>query len=247
MSRLRWNDDARFVGRDSPDSTPMHYVPESPAEFLQENVSNGGLDSAQRSFHYRSAPIYLLTVIVGGLLGADLLIGLIGVETWAPYRLLFGFRLALLAAVLGGARILYQTLEGLFEGKVGADLALTLAALAAIALGEHTTAALVVFIALCGESIEGYTVDRARRAIRRIFDLQPQTARVLRDNREIEVPIDDVAVGDTVVLRPGERIPVDGRVLSGTSSIDESALTGESLPVDKADDSGHRARGGGES
>jgi len=218
----------------------MHYVPESPAEFLQETEAGARRDFAERSFHYRSAPIYLLTAMVGGLLAADLLIGFVGDQSpWVAARglegrTLFGFRLALLAAVFGGARILYQTLEGLFERKIGADLALTIAALAAIALGEHTTAALVVFIALCGESIEGYTVDRARRAIRRIFDLQPKTARVLRDNRETEVPIEDVAVGETVVIRPGERIPVDGCVTSGNSTVDESALTGESLPVDKA-------------
>ena len=133
----------------------------------------------------------------------------------------------------GGARILYQTLENLFEGRIGADLALTLAALAAIVLGEHETAALVVFVALCGESIEGYTIDRAQREIRRIFDLCPRIAHIVRDDREQDVSLDDVNVGDTVVIRPGERIPVDGRVLQGVSAVDQSALTGESVPVDK--------------
>ena len=189
-----------------------------------------------RSFHYRSAPVYLLTAAVAILFGADILIGLLeeaGVSGWSQYQQLAGFRLALLAAVLGGARILYRTLEGLFDGKVGADLALTIACLAAIVLGEHSTAALVVFIALCGESIEGYTVDRAQKAIRSVFNLCPPTARVLIDGRETEVPIAEVEVGRTVVVRPGERIPVDGSVSSGDSSVDESALTGESLPVEK--------------
>lgn len=189
-----------------------------------------------RSFHYRSAPVYLLTAAVAILFGADILIGLLekaGVSGWSQYQQLAGFRLALLAAVLGGARILYRTLEGLFDGKVGADLALTIACLAAIVLGEHSTAALVVFIALCGESIEGYTVDRAQKAIRSVFNLCPPTARVLIDGRETEVPIAELEVGQTVVVRPGERIPVDGSVSSGDSSVDESALTGESLPVEK--------------
>jgi Cu+-exporting ATPase len=146
---------------------------------------------------------------------------------------LFGFRLALWAAVLGGARILYQTLDSLLSGKIGADLALTIACLAAIVLGEHTTAALVVFIALCGESIEGYTVDRAQRAIRRIFQLCPRTARVLVGDDEQEVPLEQVVPSDTVIVRPGERIPVDGVVAAGQSAVDQSALTGESVPVDK--------------
>ena len=198
----------------------------------------GGSDrDIGRSFHYRSAPVYLLTTIVGLLFGADLLIGLLssaGVTGWNSWQSIAGFRLALLAAVLGGARILYQTLENLFDGRIGADLALTIACLAAIVLGEHTTAALVVFIALCGESIEGYTVDRAQRAIRSVFNLCPPTARILIDDREEEVAAADVEPGQIVVVRPGERIPVDGTVSTGSSSIDESALTGESLPVEKS-------------
>lgn len=211
----------------------MHYVPESAREFMPDDPLRRGDSADPPGFHYRSAPIYLLTAVVGILLAADLTLGLIDAPAWTAWRELFGFRLALLAAVIGGARILYQTLEGLFEGRIGADLALTIAALAAIVLGEHTTAALVVFIALCGESIEGYTVDRAQRAIRSIFNLCPPIAHVLRAGQEQDVPIQEVAVGEQVIIRPGERIPVDGHVVDGGSSVDESALTGESLPVDK--------------
>ena len=225
----------------------MHYAPESPREFLPEAGSNSG--SRVENFHYRSAPIYLLTAAVGLLLLADVALGIVwGTPGTSPTvapnadwqskllatQSLFGFRLALLAAVLGGARILYQTLDGLLSGRVGADLALTIACLAAIVLGEHTTAALVVFVALCGESIEGYTVDRAQRAIRRIFQLCPRTARVLVGDDEQEVPLEQVIVGDSVVVRPGERIPVDGLVAAGQSAVDQSALTGESIPADKA-------------
>jgi P-type Cu+ transporter len=212
----------------------MHYVPESAQDFLtDEGPARNVPAQADFSFHYRSAPLYLLTLAVGILLAADLVVGFINDPIWAAYREPLGFRLALLAAVLGGARILYRTLEGLFEGRVGADLALTIATLAAVVLGEQMTAALVVFIALCGESIEGYTLDRAQSAIRRIFQLRPSMAHVLRGEREVDLPINDVRVGDTVVVRPGERIPVDGIVSEGSSSVDQSALTGESLPIDK--------------
>ncbi len=149
----------------------MHYAPESPRELLPDAGSHSG--SRVENFHYRSAPIYLLTAVVGVLLLADVLLGIVWslppsepgttfvlspADWWSQLlvkQTLFGFRLALLAAVLGGARILYQTLDGLLSGRIGADLALTIACLAAIVLGEQTTAALVVFIALCGESIEG--------------------------------------------------------------------------------------------
>ncbi len=228
----------------------MHYAPESPREFLPEAGANSAGDRAAENFHYRSAPIYLLTAAVGALLLADVALGLVwgtasgttppvpaNADWWSMLlvtRTLFSFRLALLAAVLGGARILYQTLDGLLSGRVGADLALTIACLAAIVLGQSETAALVVFVALCGESIEGYTVDRAQRAIRRIFQLCPRTARVLVGDDEQEIPIEQVVVLDSVVVRPGERIPVDGTVASGQSAVDQSALTGESVPVDKA-------------
>ena len=215
----------------------MHYCPESCREFLDETPMGGSAADAGRSFHYRSAPIYLLTLIVGLLFAADLVISFLeetGVSTWSEYQTLGGFRLALLAAVLGGARILYQTLENLFDGKVGADLALTIACLAAIVLGEHSTAALVVFIALCGESIEGFTVDRAQRAIRAVFNICTPIAHLVEDGHETEVAVADVCVGQVVVVRPGERIPVDGVVRSGASAVDQSALTGESLPLEKA-------------
>ena len=216
----------------------MHYVPESAHDFLpDEGAMRRRSADREWSFHYRSAPLYLLTLAVGALLGADLLVGVVNDPRWFAYREPFGFRLALLAAVLGGARILYHTLEGLFEGQIGADLALTVAALAAIILGEQMTAALVVFIALCGESIEGYTLDRAQSAIRRIFQLRPSIAHVVRKGREIDVPIDEVSVGETVTIRPGERIPVDGVVTEGTSTVDQRPLTGESMPLDKTVDS----------
>lgn len=215
----------------------MHYCPESCREFLDETPIGGSAADAGRGFHYRSAPIYLLTLVVGVLFATDLGISFLnetGISTWSDYQTLMGYRLALLAAVLGGARILYQTLENLFDGKVGADLALTIACLAAIVLGEHSTAALVVFIALCGESIEGFTVDRAQRAIRGVFNLCPPTARIIDDGREEEVAVSEVSVGQVVLVRPGERIPVDGLVRSGSSAVDQSALTGESLPLEKA-------------
>jgi Cu+-exporting ATPase len=213
----------------------MHYVPESSRALLEGDdlLENAGLPE-QPGFHYASAPVYLLTLLVGALLLGDFVIGAAENPDWLAYRSFAGFRLALLAAVLGGARILYHTLEGFFLGRIGADLALTIACLAAILLGEHTVAALVVFIALVGESIEGYTVDRATRAIRGIFSLCPRLAHVLRDGREQDLPVTELAPGDEVVVRPGERIPADGRVHSGASAVDESALTGESLPVEKS-------------
>ena len=212
----------------------MHYLSETSRRTLEEGAGGPGTGAElEQSHHWQSAPLYCLTLLVGGLLLADTLLTAVGTPEWLAWRSPGGFRLALLAAVLGGARIVYQTLDGLFQGRIGADLALSIACLAAILLGEHTVAALVVFIALVGESLEGYTVDRAFQAIRKAFDLYPRLAHRLRDGREEDIPLAELQRDDLVVVRPGERIPADGIIREGTTSIDQGPLTGESLPVER--------------
>ena len=95
-------------------------------------------------------------------------------------------------------------------------------------------AAVIIALILLGRMLEARARGRASEAIRRLMDLQPPTARLLRNGAEIEVPVEEVRTGDLVVVRPGERIPVDGNVTEGDSAVDESMLTGESLPVEKA-------------
>jgi Cu+-exporting ATPase len=100
------------------------------------------------------------------------------------------------------------------------------------------TAAIIITLILIGRLLETRTKEKASDAVRKLFDLQPKMAKVLRlrergDTEEIEIPIEQVQEGDTMVIRPGERIPTDGIVIEGGSSIDESAITGESIPIDK--------------
>lgn len=218
----------------------MHYIPESTCEMLRGDPTATG-SPTRSSFHYQSAPLYVLTACVAALLIADWLlttgsstsIGSLRIPASWP-KTLFGYRFALLAAILGGTRIFYHALDGLVSGRFGADLALTIACFAAIVLGEHQTAGLVVLISLVGESLEGYTVDRARWAVRQTYALQPAIAHLTLDGRERDVPIGELRVGDFVVVRPGERVPADGKVVSGQSAVDQSAFTGESQPVDKS-------------
>ena len=95
------------------------------------------------------------------------------------------------------------------------------------------TAALIIGLILMGRYLEARARGRASEAIRRLLSLQPDTARVLRDGKEVEIPAAEVGVDDLVAVRPGEKIPVDGEVVEGWSAVDESMLTGESMPVDK--------------
>ncbi len=94
------------------------------------------------------------------------------------------------------------------------------------------TAAIVVFFMRTGDYIEGYTTEKARDSLRSLTDLAPQTATVVKGGEEKEVPVDQVSAGDTILVRPGGRIPVDGTVLEGRATVDQSPITGESMPVD---------------
>ncbi|MGC2684384.1 MAG: HAD-IC family P-type ATPase, partial [Candidatus Nitrosopolaris sp.] len=101
------------------------------------------------------------------------------------------------------------------------------------------TAAIIITLILVGRLLESRTKEKASSAVRKLLDLQPRMARVIREGvdgarKEVEVPIEQIQQGELLVIRPGERVPTDGFVIQGASSIDESAITGESIPVDKS-------------
>src|SRR5262245_23592502 len=184
--------------------------------------------------------LYALTALVGLLLGLDLwpFIGAWAdqAQGWLPTwrNEVNGYRLfALAAAVLGGARALYGSLERLWEGRVGADLAIAIATVAAILAREPLVAAEIVFVGLVGECLESFTFERTQRAIRRIVEICPRRCWLLRDGQEVRVLTSELKVGDRVVVKPGGRVPADGVVIDGRSAVDTSGLTGESLPADK--------------
>ncbi len=167
----------------------------------------------------------LFTATVGVLL----LLNWLGVFTT-----IFGVNTAILLTLIGGYKIFYKAISALFEKRITADLAILIAIGAALAIGEYVAAAEAVFIMLVGEGLEEFASRRTRVAIEKLVDLAPKTARIKNGDEEREVAVEEVQVGDIVIVRPGERIPVDGAIISGRSSINEAPITGESLPVDKA-------------
>ena len=115
------------------------------------------------------------------------------------------------------------------------DLLMLLAALGAAGLGEWAEGAFLLTLFALAHALEHYAMDRARGAIRALADLAPAIARVRRDGQDVEVPVEAVKVDDVVVVRPGDRIPVDGVVAGGQSSVNQAPVTGESVPVDKGE------------
>ena len=141
---------------------------------------------------------------------------------------------AWLAILLCGAPIVREAAVGLFTRfDIKADVLVSIALIASVIIGEDFAAGEVAFIMQLGALLEDLTVAKARAGIEKLVKLTPRTARVLREGKEQILPAEQVQVGDRLRVLPGETIPVDGRILSGQTSIDQSVMTGESLPVDK--------------
>ena len=134
--------------------------------------------------------------------------------------------------LLGGAPIFWNVLRAAWRRQVISHTLMSLGVVAALAVGQWTTAAVVVFFMHLGNFAESFTTERSRQAVKRLTQLVPRTARVERDGSEVEVPVDEVQVGEIIVVRPGESLPVDGEVMSGQATIDQAAITGESMPVE---------------
>ena len=134
--------------------------------------------------------------------------------------------------LLGGAPIFLNVIRSTLKGQIISHTLMSIGALAAIFVGEWTTAMVVVFFMHIGSYTEKLTAEGARRAVKDLTGMAPQMARVERDNEEKEFPILEVKTDDVVIIRPGEKIPVDGEVIFGRGAIDQSSVTGESMPVE---------------
>ena len=141
---------------------------------------------------------------------------------------------AWIAIVICGAPIIWDAVTGLIlHHDIKADVLVAIAIIAALYLGEWFAAGEVALIMEIGGFLEDYSAAKANKGIEALQDMSPKTGRVVDGDSEREVPVDEIQVGTVVRVRPGEAVPVDGKVVSGETSIDQSVITGESLPVDK--------------
>ena len=167
-------------------------------------------------------------VLFTAAVGALLLLNWLGV-----FKTVWGVDTAILLTLVGGYKIYYNSIAALFERRITAEIAIFIAIAAALAIGEYVAAAEAVFIMLVGEGLEEFASRRTHAAIERLIELAPKTARIKVGDEEREVAIGEVQVGEVVIVRPGERLPVDGEIVAGRSSINEAPITGESIPADK--------------
>lgn len=137
---------------------------------------------------------------------------------------------AMVTGAWGNARKAWYALPRL---NLNMSVLMTLAVIGAMAIGVWEEGAVVAFLYAVSEVLESWTLDRTRRSIRELMDLAPKVARVRRPTGEVEIPVEEVQIGDILIVRPGEKIAMDGRIVKGMSAINEAPITGESVPVEK--------------
>lgn len=172
--------------------------------------------------------------LFGVVFGAVLFVAVVGewLGLFESATRLIPFWAGTLIVLAMGYPVFKKVVVAAFKGQVISHALMALGAAAALLAGEWVTAAIVVFFMRTGDYVEHFTTEKARGSIRCLTDFAPQRATVLRNGKEIEVPVNEIHISEQVVVRPGGKIPVDGVVREGQAVVDQSAITGESMPVE---------------
>ena len=169
-----------------------------------------------------------LTIGSGILIAA----GLVARYGFGMFGLWSGLMVA--AALVAGSDIALRAWRSLKVRHLSIELLVTIAAAGALVIGEYWEAAAVTFLFMLGAWLEMRTMGQTRGALKALLDAAPATATVLRDGQPVEIPAHAVALGETVLVKAGQRIPVDGEVTEGSAAVSEAAITGEPMPAEKA-------------
>ncbi len=208
----------------------------APLATVLTTISEAGYQAELASRPASSAPIEpwwanrrtQLTIVSGVLSGLGFALEAIHFESAAIISFL-------IAMVTGGFYVARSGFYALKSFSMDMNFLMTIAALGAAAIGQWDEAATVVFLFSLGNSLQAYTMDKTRQSIRALMDLSPKEALIRRNGHELRLPVDEVMVGDVMIVKPGEKVAMDGVVLSGHSAVNQAPITGESIPVDKGE------------
>ena len=184
-------------------------------------------ERAVEAVAWRRDPVFLSTVASGICLGAAIILD------WTAPTAVLGHALHGLALCAGGWMAAKKAVRAVLARRLDMNVLMTIAVLGAISIGQWDEAASVAFLFALAQVLETYSLDRARQAVRRLLAVVPPEATVRRDGRELRVLVAAVTPGETIVVRPGERVPLDGIVRAGGSALNQAPITGESMPVEK--------------
>ncbi|MBO5006040.1 MAG: heavy metal translocating P-type ATPase, partial [Clostridia bacterium] len=153
---------------------------------------------------------------------------------FVPLKGIFKLMVFAVPYLVIGYDVLWSALRNILRGQVFDEkFLMTIATLGAFAIGEYTEACAVMLFYQVGELFQSIAVGKSRRSIAALMDIRPDYATVLRDGKEETVSPEEVEIGELIVIRPGEKIPLDGQIISGETAVNTAALTGESVPLDK--------------
>ncbi len=195
-----------------------------------EPTTNAAEEAEETERPWWRDPGLVVPILSGVAFGTGLVLEWSGLHVAALVAFWAGLLLGAYTFVPGALRNLFA------KRKLGIALLMTISAVGAVILGYVEEAAALAFLYSLAEALEDKAMDRARGGLRALLKLVPETATVLRDGASVEVPAKEIAVGDVLLVRPGERVATDGIVRVGRSSLDTSAITGESIPVEVAPD-----------
>ena len=174
----------------------------------------------------------LREVLVFGLV--PIIVGILIITSWAlsffhigPFYPYVSGIIALAATLFGGYTRFVNGFRDIYHRKITVNVFVTVALIATMAVGQFLSAALIVFIMAVVGAFESYTLDKTKKNIRSLLNFAPKMANVRRGTEEVTIPAAEVQIGDIVVIKPGERIPVDGIVVTGASSVNQAPITGE--------------------
>jgi Cu+-exporting ATPase len=202
----------------------------SQAGYSVPEMNSGPEHSDFGASQYTRAVLSMLGVVFGMVL----FVVVVG-EWFGLFETLTGripWLVGLAIVLVSGYPVFRNVLRATLNRQIISHTLMTLGVIAALVVGEWATAAVVVFFMRVGDYAENFTAERARKAVKDLAALAPQTARLLRGGEEALVQLAEVKTGDVVIVRPGEQIPVDGEIILGQATIDQATITGESMPVE---------------
>lgn len=239
--RLQGNDEIVWASANPPShSLSLEYVgtPERLSQIskeidaagvpVQPTASEPKHDSGEEESWWQENQLMVMAVLTAVFLALGWGLGALGLIS---HTVQLGFYV--LTYLAGGTFATRSAIEAILKGHVEVDLLMVLAAIGAATIGGWVEGGILLFLFSLGNALEHFALGRTHRAIRSLMELSPEDALVVRDGVERRVPVEDLVIGDVVVVRPSERIPADARVISGESSVDQSPITGESIPVGK--------------
>ena len=168
-----------------------------------------------------------ITALSGVLIAVGFILNTLGYAAAADYALI-------LATLIAVVPIMHKAYLALRMKAFSIELLVTIAVIGALFIREYTESSVVTFLFLFGDFLEARTLEKTRSSLRSLIDMAPQEAIVMHGTNQVVVPVEEVAVGDRLLIKPGGKIPVDGIIVKGQAAINEAAVTGEAIPANKS-------------